>query len=253
MTKNGKEQVTGVYLMGRKGEFKEIKIRSNYLNEAIKLKWYVPEGFSDLTNYHVSIMQDGDDYFQMGRIATLSDKLHEAKKINSTVFVGIHYKDRYDRQAKYHPAGEKQTDYMQFLVHEAVPFINQELPEQKAGGISLMGDSLAGTLALMTSLKHPDTFKKIVMQSPYVDEKVLEAVSNAQSLDVLSIYHTIGTEETEVETTDGDIKDFYHPNISLQRLLEEKTFHYTFHELEGKHTWKSWQNDMERVLVTMFG
>lgn len=239
--------------MGRKGQFKEIKIRSKYLEESINLKWYLPEGFSESNTYNVCIMQDGNDYFQMGRIATLSDKLHEANKIETTVFVGIHYKDRYDRQEKYHPKGKKQPAYMKFLVYEVIAFLAGEFPNCDNGKYrSLIGDSLAGTLGLMTAIQYPGTFGKVIMQSPYVDEKVLEAVQSAEELNSLSIYHTIGNDETEVETTDGELKDFYHPNLELRDLLAEMNPNYVFHELEGKHTWRYWQSDMERVLVTMF-
>lgn len=239
--------------MKRKGQFKDTMINSRYLDEAVEIRWYLPEGFSDLTKCHVCIMQDGNDYFQMGRVATLSDKLHEAKAIEDTVFVGIHYTDRFDRQDKYHPHGKKNAAYIKFLVNEVVPFLDKELPGYHVGSSrALMGDSLAGTLGLMTALKYPNTFGKVIMQSPYVDETVLHSVRNTNAFSSISIYHTIGTEETEVETTDGEIKDFYHPNLQLRDLLETKGSEYVFHELDGKHTWKPWQKDMERLLQTMF-
>ncbi|SDJ86420.1 alpha/beta hydrolase [Sediminibacillus albus] len=239
--------------MGRKGTMLDKQINSKYLNETITVKWYQPESFSSLYKYHVCIMQDGDDYFQLGRIATLSDRLHSAGEIENTVFVGIQYNDKYDRQDKYHPSGSKQADYMNFLLHEVVPLLDEELPTYNMGGSrALMGDSLAGSLALMTALKYPNTFGKVIMQSPYVDDKVIDAVKAAKSLDTLNIYHTIGNEETDVATTAGDKKNFLEPNRELQELLENHGLQYTYHELDGKHTWKYWQQDLKRALTTMF-
>ncbi|MBP1969062.1 enterochelin esterase-like enzyme [Virgibacillus natechei] len=240
--------------MGRKGSMIEREINSNYLNETMTLKLYQPEAFSPLYKYNICIMQDGNDYFQMGRIATLSDRMHDSEEISNTVFVGIHYQDRYDRKKKYHPSGEQQEAYIKFLVNEVVPLLDEELPTYHMGkSRALMGDSLAGTLALMTALRYPNTFGKVIMQSPYVDEQVLEAVENAKDIHSIDMYHTIGTAETTVDTTDGDEQDFLTPNRKLNDLLEAKEVNYIYHELEeGQHTWKYWQKDMKRVLASMF-
>ncbi len=244
----------GVYKVGRKGKMIEQEINSTYLNEAMVIKIYQPETFSPLYKYHVCMMQDGNDYFQMGRVATFSDRLHGDKEIENTVFVGIHYQDRFDRRKKYHPSGEQQAAYMQFLVHEVVPMLDRLLPTYHMGqSRALMGDSLAGTLALMTALKYPNTFGKVIMQSPYVDKTVLEAVSNASNIATIDIYHTIGADETAVQTLDNPEVDFLTPNRQLNKLLVEKGAIYHYKELpEGVHTWKYWQKDLPNALKQMF-
>ncbi|GAB3789748.1 alpha/beta hydrolase [Virgibacillus kimchii] len=241
--------------MGRKGTMTEREIDSKYLNEKMTMKIFKPEKFSDLYKYTVCIMQDGDDYFQMGRIATLSDRLHDAGEITNTVFVGIHYQDRYDRREKYHPKGKQNENYIKFLVREAVPLLDEELPTYNMGYTrALMGDSLAGTLALMTAVKYPNTFGKVIMQSPYVDDTVLDTVKDTGHLYSMDIYHTIGTKETDVKMTDNKTMNFLEPNRELNKLLVDKGASYTYHELEeGNHTWKYWQKDMKRLLKTMFG
>lgn len=196
--------------MGRKGKMVDKVINSLFLNETITVKWYLPEAFTPLNKYHICIMQDGNDYFQLGRVATLSDQLHEDGEIENTVFVGIHYNDRYDRQDKYHPNGAKNKAYVDFLVREVVPMLEDEIPGLYVGGSrALMGDSLAGTLALMVAASYPNTFGKVIMQSPFVDNTVINTISNASDLDKVAIYHTIGTDETEVKTTNGKKSDFF--------------------------------------------
>lgn len=240
--------------LGRKGKMTEETIDSTYLNETMTLKLYHPEAFSPLYKYNICIMQDGNDYYQMGRVATLSDRLHASNEISNTVFVGIHYQDKFDRRKKYHPDGEQQAAYIKFLVHEVVPLLDNRLPTYHMGqSRALMGDSLAGTLALMTALKYPHTFGKVIMQSPYVDQTVLDTAGNASDIHSIDVYHTIGIEETEVDTTDGKKLNFIKPNRKLNELLEAKGISYTYHELEkGEHTWKYWQKDMKRILTTMF-
>src|SRR5690625_4510735 len=149
--------------MARKGNMYDKKVYSNYLDETMILKIYEPEEYNSIYENNVCIMQDGDDYFQMGRIATLSDKLHENDEIVNTTFVGIHYIDRFDRLKKYHPDGEQFTAYKQFLAKEVVPLLNDTLPLNPLGTVrTLMGDSLAGTIALLTALQHTDIFDKVI-------------------------------------------------------------------------------------------
>ncbi|MFD2045374.1 alpha/beta hydrolase [Ornithinibacillus salinisoli] len=240
--------------MGRKGKMIEQEIDSNFLHEKMTLKIYQPESFSPLYKYHICIMQDGNDYFQLGRVATLSDKLHEEFEIENTIFVGIHYQDRHDRLKKYHPNGEQHEAYVKFLVNEVVPLLDDYLPTYHMGGSrALMGDSLAGTLALVVASKYPNTFGKVIMQSPLVDDTVLEVVENAKNLQSTDIYHTIGTNETSVQTTLDPEVDFVTPNRKLKELLEQKGATYYYKEIpEGEHTWKYWQKDMQNVLTTMF-
>lgn len=240
--------------MSRKGTMTDKTINSSYLNQEIVLKIYQPETFSSLYKYNICIMQDGDDYYQIGRVATLSDRLHESEAIESTVFVGIHYTDRFDRWKKYHPSGEEHNAYSQFLVHEVVPFLDDYLPTLCMGLTrTLMGDSLAGTLALTTALAYPHTFGKVIMQSPYVDESILSLATKTTLAQTIDIYHTIGTKETNVKTTYDDKLDFVSPNRQLKEILNEKNISYYYKEIPyGEHTWKYWQKDMENALYKMF-
>ena len=46
-------------------------------------------------------------------------------------------------------------------------------------GRALIGDSLGGTVSLLTALQYPHTFGKVIMQSPLVNETVLRAVGKS--------------------------------------------------------------------------
>lgn len=221
-------------------------IGSEYLQEEMSLMIYTPEDYSPFQQYNICIMQDGNDYYQMGRVASVSDQLHEDGDIEHTIFIGIHYRDKYDRRKKYHPDGEQQDAYIQFLSQEVVPFLDENFSTLKTEqSRTLMGDSLAGTLALMTAVKYPHIFGKVIMQSPYVDETVLQLVKNTENIDTLEIYHTIGEKETAVKTTDGLIVDFLTPNRDLSELLLDKDMNYEYKELiDAQHTWGYWQKDL---------
>lgn len=240
-------------LVARKGKMIVKELDSNYLHETKELKIYYPERFSPLYKYHICIMQDGNDYFQMGRVATFSDRLHDEDDLTNAVFVGIHYMDAEDRRRKYHPDGNQYGAYTNFIVKEVVPLLDTLIPTHHMGKSRiLMGDSLAGTFSLLTALRYPNTFGKVIMQSPFIDETVLEKVKNTKDLTALDIYHTIGEAEDKAKLSNGTIADLLTPNRTLKKELAAKKCNYTYHELEdGEHTWKYWQKDMIRALTTM--
>ncbi|MEJ8766752.1 alpha/beta hydrolase-fold protein [Oceanobacillus sp. HCA-5259] len=238
--------------MARKGKMIDKEIESKYLDETKVLKIYYPESFSDLYKYNICIMFDGDDYYQMGRIATYSDRLHEDYELTNTIFVGIHYKDAEDRRRKYHPNGNEYDAFTKFVVKEVVPLLDDLLPTYHMGKSRiLMGDSLAGTFSLLTALRYPNTFGKVILQSPFIDEAVMEQVKQAKDHAALDIYHTIGEKENEAKLTDGRTVDQLTPNRELRDFLEAGNSNYFYYELEdGEHTWKYWQKDMIRALTT---
>src|SRR5699024_9612249 len=195
------------------------EIESSYVKETFKVKIFMPKNFDSIYPNRVCFMQDGDDYFQMGRVATLSDQLHEEEVLVNTVFVGIHYINRKDRLKKYHPNGEQYMAYQQFLTKEVIPVVDELLPLNPLGkSQSLMGDSLAGTFALLTSLKYPNLFDHVIMQSPLVDDSVLQEVEKHEtSIRHLAYYHSIGLKENAVWTSVDDEVDFIGPNEQLAK------------------------------------
>lgn len=236
--------------MARKGIMFDKTINSKFLKEEMVLKIYQPEEFNSLYENNVCIMQDGDDYFQLGRVATVSDTLHEEEEIVNTTFVGIHYIDRFDRLKKYHPDGEQFESYIQFLVEEVVPLLDEILPINPLGTIrTLMGDSLAGTIAFMAAIRHQEIFNQVIMQSPLVDNNVLQAAKQLDLNNSIELYHSIGCKETAVSTTKDGQVDFLKPNKKLSTILTKKFSSYHYKEIEeGNHTWKYWQKEIPKVL-----
>jgi enterochelin esterase-like enzyme len=236
-----------------RGTVTEINIPSKELQEDIQLLVYLPASFSPLYKYSLLIAQDGKDYFQLGRIPRVVDELLDQQEIENIIIVGIPYADVHDRRRKYHPDGEQNAAYIRFLAHELVPFLDEYYPTYHMGlGRALIGDSLGATVSLMTALQYPHTFGKVILQSPYVDDQVLDAVNHHYDPHLLNIYHIIGKGETEVKTTNGEIQNFLSPNRDLHFLFNEKQFSSFYEEFDGDHTWKHWQPDLRRALKYMF-
>ncbi|WP_160720785.1 alpha/beta hydrolase [Bacillus sp. USDA818B3_A] len=236
-----------------RGTIKEYTLQSTELQESMELLIYLPANFSPLYKYSLLIAQDGKDYFQLGRIGRLADELLFQKEIGNLIIVGVPYKDVRDRRRKYHPEGDQNQQYIRFLAHELVPFIEQAFPTYQMGSTrGLIGDSLGAAVSLMTAIKYPHTFGKVLLQSPYVDEHILNLVKNFNDGQLLEIYHVIGTQETAVPTTDGKIKDFISPNRLLSSEIKLKPITYFYEEYNGNHTWTYWQPDLERALKMFF-
>lgn len=129
----------------QQGTLRDQTIFSEKLGEEVDSLIYLPASFSPLYKYHVLIVQDGIDYFQLGRIGRLADALLKSNEIERLIIVGVKYNNIEDRWEKYHPNGSQFTAYLQFLAQELVPFLEREYPTYQMGmGRSLIGDSLAG-------------------------------------------------------------------------------------------------------------
>jgi enterochelin esterase-like enzyme len=236
-----------------KGSVKELLFKSNELGEELEILIYLPANYSPLYKYSLLIAQDGQDYFQLGRIGRFVDELLYKREIENILVVGIPYKNVEDRRKKYHPDGEQHQAYTRFLAHELVGFLDHEFPTYQMGSTrALIGDSLGASISLLTALQYPYTFGKVLLQSPFVNDVVLEKIKSFSKPELLDIYHVVGNNETEVNTTDGRIQNFLIPNREMSKLCLERSFTYFYEEFYGDHSWTYWQPDLKRALSLMF-
>jgi enterochelin esterase-like enzyme len=233
-----------------KGYTKDYQLYSPALQEEVSFFIHFPESFSSLYKYQLLIAQDGQDYFQLGRIGRITDELIQNKEITNTIVVGIPYQDIADRWSKYHPNGDKHQAYLRFLAHELVPFLDQNFPTYQMGlGRTLVGDSLAATVSLLAALEYPNTFGKVILQSPYVNETVIDRVKHFSQPTIIDIYHEVGTGETDVPTRNPNERNFLEWNRKLASAFGQKSVSYFYEEFEGDHTWTYWQPNLKKALT----
>lgn len=234
------------------GTITEAAFKSRELDEKLNLLIYLPPSYSPLNKYSLLIVQDGKDYFQMGRLTRFADGLLGEKKIEDLIIVGIPYKNVKDRRQKYHPEGDRNGAYIRFLAHELVPWLEEEYPTCAVGKCrTLMGDSLAATVSLMTAIQYPHTFGKVILHSPYVNDAVISAVRAHREPHLLEIYHVVGKDEIEIKFSPERVEDFLTPNRELHQAFEESGFDSFYDEFNGGHSWKYWQPDVKRALSKM--
>ncbi|WP_096199131.1 alpha/beta hydrolase [Bacillus sp. FJAT-45350] len=233
------------------GKRLEESLFSKHLQENVSILLYLPPNYSPLYTYDLLIAQDGDDYFRLGRIATQAEELIVEDEIKDIIIVGIPYPSVEERRERYHPKGSKHKQYLRFLAEELLPYLDQEFhTHQLAAGRTLIGDSLGATVSFYTTIAYPNSFGQLIMQSPYVND---DFITNGEKINpALSIYHVIGTGETEVKTTNNKTKDFLSPNRKLKEVLSKQSHSYFYNEFEGDHTWLYWQQDLKAALKMMF-
>jgi enterochelin esterase family protein len=235
------------------GQITEAKLNSHELDDDIPLLIYTPPNFTPLQTYDLLICQDGNDYFQLGRIPRQVEELIDEGEIRETIVVGVPYPSVHERRKRYHPNGEKVEAYIRFLANELLPYLEDAYPtHQLASTRTLAGDSLAATVSLLTTLRYPSLFGQVMLHSPFVNETVLEAIKTCKKPEEIVIYHVIGKKEIAVKTTDGKIIDFVTPNKELYQAITQRPFAaYTYEEFDGDHTWTYWQKDLPRGLTIL--
>ncbi|WP_102692861.1 alpha/beta hydrolase [Rummeliibacillus pycnus] len=236
------------------GTITDIEFYSEALQEKVELLIYIPANYSPFYKYSVLIASDGKDYFQLGRISRVADEFLANEEIENIIIVGVPYKNIEDRRKKYLPNGDLHDAYLRFLAHELVPYIEENYSTYGIGmSRALIGDSQAATVSLLAAIAYPNIFGKVILQSPFVDDLVLDQVREVKDPHAFSIYHVVGSLEHEVVTMDKTIKDFLTPNRKLHQLLVDKGFTTFYEEFEGQHTWKYWQKDLKRAVKQNFG
>jgi len=237
-----------------KPTIEEFKLTSDALEAKVEMMVYLPPHYSPLYTYPLVIAQDGQDYFNLGRVASLAEKLISEKSVRNMIIVGIPYADKKERWHRYHPDGKNHDAYIRFLVRELLPAITKRYAvEDLASDRYLLGDSLGAAVSFTAALRYPYSFGNVILQSPFISENIIEKAIDFKWPSQLSIYHSIGKRETEVETTWGDRADFLSPNRRLHEVLKQKPFaSYNYIENEGNHTWTFWQGDLEKALLAMF-
>ncbi|MBQ0140352.1 MAG: esterase family protein [Kurthia sp.] len=236
-----------------KGSIMTTTLFSEALQEEMKLLIYVPASYTPMIEYPIAIASDGNDYFQLGSLSRILDEKIEEGDIEEHIVVGIPYINSQDRRQKYMPDGEKHQAYLTFLAEELMCYLNEHYSiSQLPSDHILMGDSQAATVSLLALVKYPEVFQQAILHSPQVNEQVLSLAQNLPEDIQFHIYHAIGKGETEVQTRDGQIKDFLTPNRQLHEVLQDFGIDYEYAELPGDHTWKTWKPDLPRAIVRIF-
>lgn len=223
-------------------------IDSSYLIEGKRnLRIYLPPGYNEVLSYPVIYCQDGEDFFNFGRIATSAQQLILDEGIEPFIIVGVDV-DKSVRTEEYSPDGTRHQAYVDFFALELLPYIEGKYPvRQNADERVLAGDSLGGTVSLHIALQHPDLFTRVISMSGAFYEASQAIVAATGDLDWLTIFMIVGLQEDAFETDRG-VYNFVQLNRDMHRLLQERNATIHYEEKDGKHQWGFWQKEVPQAI-----
>lgn len=227
------------------------EVPSHYVDSPRSVKVYVPPGYNELLSYPVVYCQDGNDFFTMGRIATIANQLILEEGMEPFLIVGVSV-ERSKRTSEYSPAGSRNQAYKRFFAEELLPYIEDRYPVRRdPASRVLAGDSLGGTVSLHLALDYPELFQQVLSLSGAFFQSTQEKISAQPDLSWLNIWMVVGLDETAVETSEGTF-DFVHVNRLAKELLAQKRASLSYREKPGTHVWGLWQKELPDGLRHFF-
>lgn len=227
------------------------EVPSRILNLTRSCKVYLPPGYNELLSYPVIYCQDGNEFFTMGRIATIANQLILEEDIEPMIIVGVSV-DRSRRTSEYSATGQLNESYKQFFIEELMPYMEQHYPiRAKADSRVIAGDSLGGTVSLHLALDHPELFSNLISLSGAYFDPSLERIQQERDLSWLNMWMIVGLDETSVETSIGTF-DFVDLNRRARDLLEQAQTKLDYRERPGRHVWGLWQNQLPDAIRYFF-
>lgn len=228
------------------------ELESRYLGEKRKLRIYLPPGYNEILSYPVVYCQDGEEFFNFGRIATHANQLILDEGIDPFIIVGIEV-DTSIRTEEYAPFGNRFEAYMNCITDEIIPFIENKYPVRREKQERILaGDSLGGSFSLHLAMKHSDLFCNIISLSGAYYEASLNIIESHSDLSSLSVFMVVGLQE-QAYTTDTGTYNFVELNRRAKALLEERGAKVSYAEKDGKHLWGFWQQELPDALVHFLG
>lgn len=225
-------------------------VPSRHLPEGSRdLRIYLPPGYNEVLSYPAVYCQDGEDFFNFGRIATIANKMILDEGLEPFIIVGVEV-DKSKRTAEYAADGELHAGYAAFFGEELIPFVEEKYPVRREPSQRILaGDSLGATVSFHIALAYPDLFQHIISLSGAYYPSSRSIASEAGDLGWLTMYMIVGLQETAYETDLG-VYDFVAINREMKQILESKnaTLHYSEHD--GQHTWGFWQGMIPDGLKT---
>jgi enterochelin esterase-like enzyme len=203
----------------------------------------LPPAYGEWNEYPVVWCQDGEDFFNFGRVATIASNLIAEGEIEPLILVGVDV-DKSLRTREYAPDGDLHAGYVSFFTEELVPFVASRYPVRtEPEQMLLAGCSLGGAVSLQLALAHPERFVNVMSLSGAYYPSSRAAIAAAGDLSRLSVYMTIGLQETAFRTDRG-VFDFVAMNREARALLEERGAQVEYIERDGEHMWGYWQKDV---------
>jgi enterochelin esterase-like enzyme len=216
------------------------------------LRVFLPPGYLETISYPVIYCQDGEDFFNFGRIATISQRLILEEDFKPFVVVGVDV-DKSVRTSEYMPGGERHDSYTRYFAEELLTEVESRFSVRRSPDDRVLaGDSLGASVSLSLAIQHPDRFARVLsLSGAYYDGSVQQVLAQ-HSLGHIRIWMLAGLQETAYVTDRGTF-DFLALNREMKALLEARGAVVQYTEKDGEHKWGFWQRELPEALAAFLG
>jgi len=226
-------------------------VPSVYLTEERSIRIYLPPGYDENKQYPTIYCQDGEQFFNFGRIATTATSLIHENQLEPFIIVGIDV-DISRRTEEYSPEGQLFQHYCSFVAMELVTFVENRVSSNSDSASRLLaGDSLGATVSLHLALDYPLLFHRVLSFSGAFLPSTRTRIEQEHDLSGLDLYMLVGLQETGVVTSRGTFDFLAHNRLTLDTLLANHA-NVDYYERDGVHTWGFWQQYMAHALQHFF-
>lgn len=227
------------------------EVPSKWLESPRSVKVYLPPGYNELLSYPVVYCQDGNDFFTMGRIATIANQLILEEDMQPVIIVGVSV-ERSKRTSEYSPIGARNDAYKRFFAEDLLPYIEERYPVRREPKARVLaGDSLGAAVSLHLALDYPQLFTHVLSLSGAFFQPTQDCIGQMSDLSWLRLWMIVGLDETAVETHIGTF-DFVEWNRLTKEKLEAKHASIMYQEKPGDHLWGFWQKELPDGLRFFF-
>ncbi|RAP78235.1 alpha/beta hydrolase [Paenibacillus montanisoli] len=225
-------------------------VSSRFLPEGFRdIRVYLPPGYNELLSYPVVYCQDGEQFFNFGRIATIANQLVLDEGIEPFIIVGVDV-DIKMRTAEYAPDGGRHAGYVAFIGEELIPYVESKYAARReAGARILAGDSLGGSVSFHIAITYPDLFHQVISLSGAFYPVSRAIAEQAEDLSRLELFMIVGLQETAFKSDRG-VFDFVAMNREMKAILDAKGAVSHYGEHDGDHVWGFWQQHIPAALRT---
>lgn len=267
------------------GKFHFHQLKSKIFGNTRTIRVLLPPGYSDPENkkkhYPVLYLNDGQNLFDISSSVfnsmewqvdeTVQDLIRKGD-IEPLIVVGIDnagksgraneylpYPDKYLRPFLPEPQGYK---YPTFLMQEILPFINRRYrTETGAQAAALGGSSYGALISLYTFIKNPESFGRLLLESPSFYVHNGQILKEAEKLRKLpqKIYMGVGTnEEGRENCVPGDLdNEAVQDVLKLKKILQDKKLDENRLKITVEdcsvHNERAWARRLPEALTFLFG
>lgn len=255
-----------------------LAVDSGFLEREVTCTLLLPEGFEELDQINLLLMNDGQELENLQLKETL-EKLQSYQQIRPTIVAAIHANEA--RLQEYGVAGipdfkgrgSKANAYTSFITQELLPKLQELIGMKTFGTIAFAGFSLGGLSALDIAWSHSQLFDKVGafsasfwwrskdLKEGYSDEHdriMHKIIRQKEHQPDLKFWFQVGTKDETADRNGNFIIDSIDDTIDLIRILENKGYrrptNIQYVEMvNGRHNTETWGKAMPKFLIWAFG